>query len=103
MHAHESARTVGRGGRDSRDAREHRDAVVEAAIASANTAPTGARGAESLGIRAGDDVEHEKFGEGVVLEVIGDSDRAEAVVNFPDFGEKRLLLSWAPLRRLDRS
>jgi superfamily I DNA/RNA helicase len=104
VHAHENARAIGRGGRggDARAAREHREAVVDAAIAAATSAPAGARGAETLGIRVGDDVEHEKFGEGVVLEVIGDGERAEVVVNFPDFGEKRLLLSWAPLRKLAR-
>ncbi|HEY7106236.1 MAG TPA: UvrD-helicase domain-containing protein [Acidimicrobiia bacterium] len=103
VHFQESSRAIGRGGRrDSRDAREHRDAVVDAALAAADRAPAGARGAESLGIRTGDDVEHEKFGEGVVLEVIGEGDRAEVVVNFPDVGEKRLLLSWAPLRKLAR-
>jgi DNA helicase-2/ATP-dependent DNA helicase PcrA len=103
VHAHETARAVGRGGRGhARAAQEHRDAVVDAAIAAGSSEPAGARGAETLGIRVGDDVEHEKFGEGVVLEMIGDGDRAEAVVNFPDFGEKRLLLSWAPLRRLAR-
>jgi superfamily I DNA/RNA helicase len=104
VHAHENARAIGRGRRsgDAHAAREHREAVVDAAIAAATSAPAGARGAETLGIRVGDDVEHEKFGEGVVLEVIGDGDRAEAVVNFPDFGEKRLLLSWAPLRKLAR-
>ncbi len=59
----------------------HRDAVVEAALAA--SAPAGARGAEALGLRVGDDVAHEKFGEGVILELIGDGDKTEAVVNFP--------------------
>jgi ATP-dependent DNA helicase UvrD/PcrA len=92
VHAHESARAIGRGG-------DHRRAVVDAAMA-ASSAPAGARGAEGLGLRVGDDVGHEKFGEGVVLELIGDGDKTEAVVNFRDVGEKRLLLAWAPLRKL---
>ena len=54
----------------------------------------------SLGIRAGDDVRHARWGEGVVLDIIGSGDKAEAVVNFSDAGEKRLLLSWAPLEKL---
>ena len=54
------------------------------------------RGAEQLGLHVGDDVTHEKFGEGVILDVIGDGDKAEAVVRFRDAGEKRLLLAWAP-------
>jgi ATP-dependent DNA helicase UvrD/PcrA len=91
LHARESARPVGRG-------RSHREAVVDAAIAA--SAAAGARGAETLGLRVGDDVTHEKFGEGVVLELIGDGDRTEAVVNFRDIGEKRLLLAWAPLQKL---
>jgi DNA helicase-2/ATP-dependent DNA helicase PcrA len=91
VHAQESAKPIGRG-------RSHREAVVEAALAA--SAPAGARGAESLGIRVGDDVAHEKFGEGVVLELIGDGDKTEAVVNFPEVGEKRLLLAWAPLQKI---
>jgi DNA helicase II / ATP-dependent DNA helicase PcrA len=94
VHAHESARPRGRGA-------DHRVAVAEAAIA-AGSAPTGSRGAETIGLRVGDDVEHERFGEGVVLELIGDGDKTEAVVNFRDVGEKRLLLAWAPLQKLPR-
>jgi len=61
---------------------------------------TGARGAESMGLRVGDDVAHEKFGEGVILHLEGQGDKAEVVVRFRDAGEKRLLLAWAPLTKL---
>ena len=62
---------------------------------------TGARGAERAGLRIGDDVTHEKFGEGVVLELFGDGDKTEALVNFRGAGEKRLLLAWAPLHKIE--
>ena len=61
----------------------------------------GARGAEHLGLRVGDDVLHEKWGEGVIIEIEGSGDRAEVTVNFRDLGEKRLLLAWAPLTKVD--
>jgi ATP-dependent DNA helicase UvrD/PcrA len=61
---------------------------------------TGARGAENMGLRIGDDVAHEKFGEGVILHLEGEGDKAEVVVRFRDAGEKRLLLAWAPLTKL---
>ncbi len=64
-------------------------------------ARSGAAGAEQLGLHVGDDVTHEKFGEGVILDVIGEGDKAEAVVRFRDAGEKRLLLAWAPLQRVE--
>jgi DNA helicase-2/ATP-dependent DNA helicase PcrA len=62
--------------------------------------PAGARGAEQMGLRVGDDVTHDKFGEGVIIELIGAGDTTEAVVNFREVGEKRLLLAWAPLQKL---
>ena len=40
---------------------------------------------------------HEKFGEGVIVDMRGDGDKAEATVRFRDAGEKTLLLAWAPL------
>ena len=61
---------------------------------------TGAAGAEKLGLKVGDDVAHDKFGEGVIIGIEGEGDKAEALVRFRDAGEKRLLLSWAPLKRL---
>jgi ATP-dependent DNA helicase UvrD/PcrA len=72
----------------------HREAVVSAALAS------NPRGAHVPALRVGDDVDHETFGEGVIVDLIGEGDRAEAVVRFRDVGEKRLLLAWAPLQKL---
>jgi DNA helicase-2/ATP-dependent DNA helicase PcrA len=56
-------------------------------------------GAEGLNLRPGEDVVHAKWGEGVVLEVSGTGDKAEAFVRFPSVGEKHLLLSLAPIKR----
>jgi DNA helicase-2/ATP-dependent DNA helicase PcrA len=78
---------------------EHRDAVAEAAMR-VDRNPTGARGAEQIGLRLGDDVRHEKFGEGVIVNLQGDGDKTEATVRFRDVGEKTLLLAWAPLTKL---
>jgi DNA helicase-2/ATP-dependent DNA helicase PcrA len=77
-----------------------RDRIVEAASRpTATVGPVRSTGAERLGIRVGDDVVHGKFGEGVVLEIIGAGDSAEAIVRFPGLGEKRLLLAWSPLKK----
>ena len=86
----------------------HRDAVVAAAIRNSSpvsdrpaaSAPSGARGADQIGLRVGDDVTHERFGEGVIIDIEGSGDKAEAIVRFRDIGEKRLLLVWAPLTRV---
>jgi DNA helicase-2/ATP-dependent DNA helicase PcrA len=73
----------------------HRAAVVAAAL----RAGADAGRVVDPGFRVGDDVVHDTFGEGVVLDVEGRGESAEAVVRFRDAGEKRLLLAWAPLRR----
>jgi DNA helicase-2/ATP-dependent DNA helicase PcrA len=73
----------------------HRDAVVSAAVAS-----NAGRAARLPALRVGDDVGHDTFGEGVVLDVIGEGEKAEAVIRFREVGEKRLLLAWAPLQKL---
>ncbi len=77
----------------------HRRDVVEAALRGRVAGPARTTGAEDLALRVGDDVVHGKWGEGVVLELIGAGDKAEAVVRFPGLGEKRLLLAWTPLKR----
>ncbi|HEX3425540.1 MAG TPA: 3'-5' exonuclease, partial [Acidimicrobiales bacterium] len=76
-----------------------REAIVEAAIQRGKASPVHGSGAETLGLRRNDDVVHAKWGEGVVLEVIGEGDKAEATVHFPSVGDKRLNLSLAPLKR----
>ncbi|HEV3400458.1 MAG TPA: hypothetical protein VG078_01455 [Acidimicrobiales bacterium] len=35
-----------------------------------------------------------------MLEIVGSGDSAEAVIRFPGLGEKRLLLAWAPLKKV---
>jgi DNA helicase-2/ATP-dependent DNA helicase PcrA len=99
------------GGYGSRGAgvSSNRERMVEAALrAGGRNAGPGAgsgtgpakHGAEALGIKVGDDVVHATFGEGVVLHLDGQGDKAEIVIRFPGVGEKRLLLSWAPLKKL---
>jgi DNA helicase-2/ATP-dependent DNA helicase PcrA len=75
----------------------NRDEIVERAMR-----PQGPvkHGAEVLGLRVGDDVRHAKWGEGVIIDIEGQGDKAEATVRFPEVGEKRLLLSWAPLEKI---
>ncbi|HEX2274797.1 MAG TPA: DNA helicase PcrA [Acidimicrobiales bacterium] len=86
--------------------RSGRDRIVDTAMGRGPArrfgSPTPARtsGAERLGLAVGDDVVHAKWGEGVVLEIVGSGDGAEAVIRFPGLGEKRLLLAWAPLKKV---
>jgi len=51
-------------------------------------------------ISVGDSVTHTHWGAGVVNEIVGSGDRAEAVVVFKGHGAKRLLLAWAPLEKV---
>jgi DNA helicase-2/ATP-dependent DNA helicase PcrA len=87
-----TGRTFGGGGGS------HTDDVVEAALAAANK-PTPS-GAESMGLKIGDDVRHTQWGEGVITDIEGVGDKAEASVYFGSVGEKRVLLSWAPLEKI---
>ncbi len=73
-----------------------RERAVDRAMRPAPPSPSHAH---ELGFKAGDDVRHNVWGEGIVLMVEGSGDKAEAVVNFATVGEKRLLLSWAPLEK----
>ena len=81
-------------------ANAHRERVVEAAIRGSLGAKDTTTGAEKIGLRVGDDVKHVKFGEGVILLLRGEGDKAEATVRFRDVGNKTLLLAWSPLEKI---
>jgi DNA helicase-2/ATP-dependent DNA helicase PcrA len=61
--------------------------------------PRATTGAEDLGLVAGDQVVHDHWGPGVVLDAKGEGSRAQATVHFDSVGRKSLLLSATPLRR----
>ena len=87
--------------RTDEDTDRHRERVVDAAMSAGRrpSAPAPANSQE-LGLRIGDDVEHPSFGEGVIVEIRGQGDKAEATIRFRDVGTKHLSLAWAPLKKL---
>jgi DNA helicase-2/ATP-dependent DNA helicase PcrA len=89
------------GGRPSRPApgtnwADYRDQVAEQAVSASTTVTADGQ----HGFKVGDDVSHGTFGEGVILDMVGQGDKTEVLVRFPGAGEKRLLLSWAPLEKI---
>ena len=50
------------------------------------------------GFRVGNDVMHPTFGEGVIIDIRGDGEKAEATIRFASVGTKHLSLAWAPLK-----
>jgi len=87
----------GSGGDGGQRVAAGRDRIVESAL---KPRPPTRSGADSLGLKIGDDVRHKTFGEGVIIDMSGSGDKTEARVRFRDVGEKTLLLSWAPLEKL---
>ncbi len=61
--------------------------------------PAGVPKREAPAIKAGDTVVHERWGEGVVITTSGEGEDAEATIRFPEEGDKRVLLAYAPLIR----
>lgn len=53
----------------------------------------------SLSLRAGDDIVHTKWGDGVVIQVMGSGTETEAIARFGSVGEKRLLVALAPIKK----
>ena len=85
-------------GRRSRE--ETRREMVESAMRHGRPGmPVHGTGAEALGLQAGDNVVHARYGEGVVIEVNGEGAEAEATIRFPGPGEKRFSLHLTPLKR----
>jgi len=61
--------------------------------------PRGVSKSEAPTVAAGETVVHQRWGEGVVIAVSGSGDGTEATISFPEVGEKRVLLAYAPLTR----
>lgn len=60
-----------------------------------SVAPVAAGGALPVSVQPGQQIEHERFGLGEVLQVEGNGDNAKATIRFKNAGEKQLLLRFA--------
>ncbi|MFM8836917.1 MAG: 3'-5' exonuclease, partial [Actinomycetota bacterium] len=63
--------------------------------------PVGALTGANAGLKVGDDVEHPSFGEGVIVNIRGSGESAEATIEFASHGKKHLALAWAPLKKIN--
>jgi len=68
-------------------------------------APTGKRTSpnnpnENLNLEIGDRVLHQTFGMGTVIALTGADEKAEATINFGAYGDRRLLLRYAPVEKI---
>ena len=73
------------------------DQALQSAVAAQAASPAGPEPAE---LPEGTDVRHPAWGGGVVVDAGGTGQDAEVTVRFPEAGEKRLLVAWAPLERV---
>ncbi|TVR21225.1 MAG: DNA helicase UvrD [Ilumatobacter sp.] len=87
-------------GSRGRDGDAHRDRVVDAALAAGRRNAPEPSNSQELGLRIGDDVVHPAFGEGVIIDISGTGEKAEATINFAGVGTKHLALAWAPLKKV---
>lgn len=78
----------------------HRDRVVEAAMQFAKKHAPEPSNSHELGLHIGDGVEHPSFGAGVIIDISGEGEKAEATINFTGTGTKHLSLAWAPLKKI---
>ncbi len=58
------------------------------------------RSVDTSNFKVGDDVEHPTFGEGIIIDIRGTGEKAEASIRFRLVGTKHLSLSWAPLKKV---
>ena len=61
--------------------------------------PTGKK-STAMQLAVGERVSHDTFGLGTVVAIAGEGDKSEATINFGQYGEKRLLLRYAPVEKL---
>jgi len=54
----------------------------------------------SADVLVGDKLVHEKFGDGVVVACSGSGDDLQVSVMFPDYGEKKLMWKYAPVKKI---
>ena len=68
----------------------------------ASAPPPRATGKKSsaMVLAVGERVSHDTFGLGTVVAVAGEGDKSEATIDFGDYGQKRLLLRYAPVEKL---
>ena len=79
--------------------RSHNEDIVDAALKAGKATPAKTTGAETLGLQVGDEIVHTRYGEGTIIEIIGEDDKASATVAFPGVGEKKFLLAFTPLKK----
>ena len=91
---------MGRGSRAESKRAERRERAREKVVERAIAAGTAPPAEESPSIKPGDDVNHPKFGEGVVLDMAGHGENCEVTINFSGVGQKTLLLGWANLEKI---
>ncbi len=67
-----------------------------------STVPPRATGKKitTMNLIVGERVSHDTFGLGTVIATTGAGDKSEATINFGQYGEKRLLLRYAPVEKL---
>jgi len=56
--------------------------------------------ADQIGLKVGDDVNHDMFGDGVIVKLEATEYEAIATINFVGEGQKTLDLSWAPVTKI---
>jgi DNA helicase-2/ATP-dependent DNA helicase PcrA len=81
------------------------DSLISSMTKKSRTAtapPPRATGKKSMAMElaVGERVSHDTFGLGTVVAVAGTGEKAEATINFGQYGEKRLLLRYAPVEKL---
>ena len=72
------------------------NAALPARVPDAEFVPT-----PVLQLRAGQRVEHNRFGYGKIIGISGTAENLKARIQFDDFGEKILLLQYAKIRIAD--